>query len=149
MNVIHGGEHMEASGDSQIEILTTKEIGRLLAQQSLGRLAFAHESWPVILPVNYVYVEPTVVMRTGLGTKLSAVPFKAVAFEVDTADPLGHWGWSVLIQGPAFDITEADDEHSRELRALPVRPSAPGEHDHWLMVSATHLSGRRFGPVPA
>jgi uncharacterized protein len=143
-----GGEIVEEVDDSGLEIMTAAEASQMLTRRALGRLAFAYESWPVILPVNYIYVEPTVVIRTGPGAKLSAAPFKAVAFEVDDVDPLGNWGWSVLVQGPAFDITDADEERCRALRALPVRPSAPGVRDHWLTVTAVRISGRRFGPVP-
>jgi uncharacterized protein len=136
------------SDDDGLEVLSNAEALRLLASHQVGRLAFAHETWPVILPVNYVYQEPTIVIRTGPGAKLEDVPMTSVAFEVDAADPAGTWGWSVLVQGPAFDITDAWDERSRHLRQLPVRPWAPGVRDHWLTVTAVRLSGRRFGPVP-
>lgn len=91
----------------------------------------------------------TVLVRTGAGTKLSDIPLTIVAFEVDAADPAGTWGWSVLAQGPAFDITDSLDDHSESLRHLPVDPRAPGDKPHWLKVSAYRLSGRRFGEVPA
>lgn len=128
--------------------LSAIEAIRLFASHHFGRLAFAYEGWPVVLPVNYVYDDPTIVIRTDLGAKLSAAPFHAVAFEVDDADPLGEWGWSVLAQGPAFDITDADEAHCRLLRTLAVEPWAPGEHNHWLTISAVNLTGRRFGRVP-
>jgi uncharacterized protein len=136
------------TSQSDLTPLSSIETNRLLASHHFGRLAFAYESWPVILPVNYVYDDPTIVIRTDLGAKLSATPFHAVAFEVDDAGPLGDWGWSVLAQGPAFDITEADETHCRFLRTLEVEPWAPGVHDHWLTISAVNLSGRRFGRVP-
>jgi nitroimidazol reductase NimA-like FMN-containing flavoprotein (pyridoxamine 5'-phosphate oxidase superfamily) len=131
-----------------LQSLDSTEASLLLASHHLGRLAFAFEGWPVVLPVNYVFDDPTIVIRTDLGAKLSAAPFHAVAFEVDDSGTLGEWGWSVLAQGPAFDITDADEAHCRLLRTLPVEPWAPGERDHWLMVTTVNLSGKRFGRVP-
>jgi len=133
---------------STLEVLDDAECTRLLKSRAVGRLVFAHDDWPVVLPVNFVYDEPTIVIRTGEGAKLEDAPMTAVAFEVDDMDPQGAWGWSVLAKGPAFDITTATDPRSRRLRELPLRCWAPGEHDHWLTVTAIQLSGRRFGEPP-
>ena len=73
---------------------------------------------------------------------------RQVAFEIDEADSLGRWGWSVLAQGPAFDITGSLDEHSEALRKLHVTPWAPGTRPAWLRVTATRVSGRYFGNLP-
>ncbi len=128
-----------------LEVLDRDECLRLLAGHHFGRIAFGGSSWPVILPVNYIFEEPSLIIRTAPGEKLEFAPMSAVAFEVDDADPGGAWGWSVLVQGPAFDITESTDQYSARLRALAVIPWAPGRRDHWLKVSAAQISGRRFG----
>ena len=132
-----------------LEVLGDDDALALLASRHLGRIAFAHEHWPVILPVNYLFEDPTVVIRTDDGIKLTDAPFNAVAFEVDDADPGGQWGWSVLIQGPAFDITSADDDRSTKLRSTKFATWAPGERGHWLSVTAVNFSGRYFGDIPA
>jgi len=148
-------EHVESAedrsrrlGHKRLAELTSSEAAALLRTHRLGRLVFAYESRPVVMPVNYVFEDPTVVIRTDLGAKLSAAPLHSVAFEIDDADPSGAWGWSVLAQGPAFDITEATDERSEHLRSLPVAPWPVGVHDHWVTMHAVRLSGRRFGPIP-
>lgn len=125
--------------------LDSGQILQLLASRHLGRFVFAHDSWPVVLPVNYVFEEPNIIIRTGPGAKLAEAPFHATAFEIDDADAEGTWGWSVLVQGPAFEITYARDAHSRHLRELVGQPSVPGVRDHWLMISALRISGRAFG----
>jgi len=136
-------------GPDDLDVLDDQECLALLAGHHLGRLGFVSaDGWPVILPVNYGFEEPSIVVRTGAGTKLDDIPLTMVAFEVDAADPGGAWGWSVLVQGPAFDITDSVDEYSDSLRHLPVDPRAPGDRPHWLKVSARRLSGRRFGEVP-
>lgn len=134
---------------ADLEVLTDQECLDLLAGRHLGRIGFVADGWPVILPVNYVFEEPSIVVRTGPGLKLEGTPLSLVAFEVDDADPAGHWGWSVLAQGPAFDISDAVDEYSAALRRLPVEPDAPGVRRNWLKITARRISGRRFGEVPS
>ena len=136
---------MDDQSPHELEVLTEAACLQLLTDGHLGRLGFLDDGWPVILPVNYVFQEPSIVVRTGPGTKLEDTPLTMVAFEIDAADPEGAWGWSVLVQGPAFDITDSVDEYSDALRRLPVLPRAPGEKPNWLKVSARRVSGRRFG----
>lgn len=129
-------------------MLSREECIRLLAEHHLGRLAFWSGDLPLILPVNYVFEMPNVVIRTGPGTKLEETPLRMVAFEIDDADRDGQWGWSVVAQGPAFDITDSLDEFSALLRTLAVEPWAPGAKQHWLKMTATRVSGRRFVKSP-
>lgn len=129
-------------------MLSREECIRLLAEHHLGRLAFWSGDLPLILPVNYVFEMPNVVIRTGPGTKLEETPLRMVAFEIDDADRDGQWGWSVVAQGPAFDITDSLDEFSALLRTLAVEPWAPGAKQHWLKMTATRVSGRRFVRSP-
>lgn len=135
---------MNRTQPAELQRLTTQECIELLSQHHFGRVAFASEGLPFILPVNYVFEEPTIVVRTASGTKLDDMPLAIVAFEIDDADREGRWGWSVVARGPAFDISDTIDEYSVRLRQLPVAPLAPGERTHWLKISARELSGRRF-----
>ena len=135
--------------NQELQVLSDRECIALLSAHHFGRLGFVEGDWLSILPVSYVFEEPTIVVRTGPGTKLTESPLTIVAFEVDAADPDGTWGWSVLAQGPAFDITDSVDEYSGALRRLPVQPIAPGYKANWLKVTAVRLSGRRFGSPPA
>jgi nitroimidazol reductase NimA-like FMN-containing flavoprotein (pyridoxamine 5'-phosphate oxidase superfamily) len=128
--------------------LGARECRDLLTSHHLGRISFAVRGSPMIVPVNYVYEHPFVVLRTGTGTKLDDVPMSVVAFEIDDADPGGAWGWSVVVEGPAIDITDATDATSRTLRRLPVLPWAPGPRHHWIKIVAGRTTGRRFGEVP-
>jgi len=135
-------------GEEELETLETAECLRLMGAHHFGRISFGGPAWPVILPVNYIFEEPNLVIRTAPGEKLEFVPMTAVAFEIDEADPDGEWGWSVLVQGPALDITEAADTYSGRLRAFDVTPWAPGRRDHWLKITAVEVSGRWFGQPP-
>jgi uncharacterized protein len=142
------GARVEEDPGNGLRVLDDDECIELLTRHRLGRLAFIVEEQAVIFPVNYVYDGTSVVIRTAPGFKLEEAPFRAAAFEIDDANPEGNWGWSVMVQGPCFDVTDAIDERSERLKALPVQPWAPGAREHWLSVLARHISGRAFGKVP-
>jgi nitroimidazol reductase NimA-like FMN-containing flavoprotein (pyridoxamine 5'-phosphate oxidase superfamily) len=131
--------------EKAVVALEYTECADLLRQQKVGRIAAGLDGWPAILPVNYVFVDPDIVVRTGEGLLIDEAPMTEVAFEVDDWDRDGAWGWSVLVQGPAFDITDTNDETSLRLRASGVTPFAPGEKARWLRIVAVRVSGRRFG----
>jgi hypothetical protein len=98
----------------------------------------------LIFPVNYTYGHRMIAFRTAEGTKLAAAPYARVAFEIDGYDPATGIGWSVVVQGVAYEITDAVDRQSQLARRLPVLPLAPGERNHWIGIHPTNVSGRRF-----
>src|SRR5438309_9372192 len=105
----------------ELEPLSPEECERLLAQGSMGRVGISIGALPVVLPVNYAMLDGDVVVRTGAGTKLdAALAGSVVAFEVDHVDPTYHEGWSVLLQGRASEIVDA--EELDRARRLPLRP---------------------------
>jgi uncharacterized protein len=140
-----GSDPHESNGAwlGELEKLPTRECLRLLRSRDLGRVGFEYAQRPMILPVNYRVIANGIVFRVAPGTTLSAALMRArVAFEVDDADPDGRSGWSVLVVGQA---TELSDEVSlRQARQLGVSPWVPGEHDHYVVVPADEISGRRF-----
>ena len=128
----------------ELEYLTTRECFELLRTRELGRVGFQVAERPVILPVNYRVLTNAVAFRTEPGTKLTAALTRArVAFEVDHAATGGRSGWSVLVVGHA---TELSDEASlQEAERLGISPWAPGTREHFVVIAAEEVSGRRFG----
>lgn len=135
------------TGPTTLEVLPEKQCEHLLATHNWGRFGAGLEGWPAIVPVNYGFdaEHKNIVIKTGPGAKLDESPMTAVAFEIDDADPDGAWGWSVLVQGPAFDITDSIDDTSVRLRAIPLKTWAPGPKEHWIRIAAARISGRAFG----
>lgn len=126
-----------------LEVLESQECLRLLERRHLGRIGVSVAERPLIMPVNYVIDDGTVVFRTAAGTKFdAAVRGNFVAFEIDEADDTYHVGWSVLVTGVAEEITDADER--REVEALPLKPWAPGEKDHFLRIRPVTITGRRI-----
>jgi uncharacterized protein len=122
--------------------LPRSECLRLLAEHSLGRLAYvARAGTPDIVPVNYVLrSEDTIVIRTGPGPKLaSAERGDRVAFEVDDIDRRTRTGWSVVVTGRARRLSpnEVAACHSPQ-------PWATGPRRQVLQITIDRVAGRRL-----
>ena len=127
-----------------LEVLAEAECRELLGSRHFGRLGVLSEGGPLIVPVNYVFDQGRVAIRTDPGTKLDSASLARVAFEVDEVDQGAHTGWSVLVQGIGHDVTDALDLVSEAVRRLPVEPWAPGQKAHWIRVDPRTITGRRL-----
>lgn len=128
---------------SSMETLSSAECLDLLARGSyLGRVGFIRNGKPMILPVNYVIDGEGVAIRTHTGSPLCGLGGATVAFEVDEHRPLGHSGWSVLIEGTLQVVTDQDE--IERLNHGPLRAWAWRNPDVWLRISLDSVSGRRI-----
>lgn len=130
--------------DRVIEVLSEQECRDLLAVHHFGRIGVVSGGAPMILPVNYVFQEGRIAIRTDRGTKLSAAALAQVAFEIDAADDDARTGWSVLVRGTGYDVTDSVDEVSSHLRDSAVDTWAPGDRTNWVRVEPTSITGRRI-----
>jgi uncharacterized protein len=135
---------VEHDSVTQIETMDREECLHLLAYKSfVGRVGFVIDGQPLVLPVNYLAEEGSVVFCTAPGSKLSALKDGArVAFEVDDSRPLYHAGWSVLVTGMASEIT--DERELDALRRGPLRSWATPASEHWVRITIDDISGRRI-----
>ncbi|MFB9682382.1 pyridoxamine 5'-phosphate oxidase family protein [Streptosporangium vulgare] len=134
------GMKLDSAG---LQILSRQECLALLASASIGRIVFTDRALPAVQPVNFVLDGQDIVIRTGIGSKLAAATSGAiVAFEADDFDPTTHTGWSVTAIGPA---RAAHEPHEiQHLSTLPLHTWAPGSRDHYILVRAEHITGRRL-----
>ena len=123
---------------------------RLLATVPMARIGISVGALPVILPVNITLAqppdlgEPLIVIRSGVGTKLSAAASRAVvAVEADHYDPMAHTGWSVLVQGESRILDRPGEQEWAS--TLPLRPWAQPATECFIAVSTDVVSGRRLG----
>jgi nitroimidazol reductase NimA-like FMN-containing flavoprotein (pyridoxamine 5'-phosphate oxidase superfamily) len=132
---------METELDEPVlEELDRDECLRLLATQSVGRVAIGQPEWaPHVVPVNYVMLRDSVVFRTDRGKKLRLVVTEPVSFEVDFADPFRRTGWSVLVQGLAYQASNWEIE----VEDIHVEPFAPGKKSSWVRLVPHSITGRR------
>ncbi len=136
---------MKLAARGHLEPLTRDECLAHLGKASVGRLGVTIRALPVILPVNFAMHEGAIVLRSVPGSKLDAATAGAVvAFEVDDHDSEGEWGWSVLVQGIAHEVT--DPTEVAVLRTLRITPWAfpAGEAQRYLRIDTELVSGRRF-----
>ena len=112
----------------RLEPLSLAECGRLLAPGGLGRLAFSTVSGLMVLPVNYLLVAGTIVLRTGTGSLIAAHGDDPVSFETDHLDETLGCGWSVLVRGQAHRCCSPGElRHLRDGCDLgPGRPEGTG-----------------------
>ena len=135
------------TGSGEVEELDEQECLALLAAAEVGRVGVAVDGQPLVFPVNYVFDDGSIIVRTNVGTMLSAASFARVAFEIDDFDAAARSGWSVMVQGVGHDITDSLDPESERLQAVEVSPWAPGSKPRLLRIDTTTVTGRRFGPA--
>ncbi len=127
-------------------VLSDEECWSLVDGTPIGRVAFVSEGEPQILPVNFVLDGHQLAFRSTSGSKFTAAAMRRpVAFEVDGWDVHTRSGWSVLIEGTADLVLDADEE--ARLEAMGLEPWAV--HDRpmeWVKVLPNDISGRRIPP---
>jgi prepilin-type processing-associated H-X9-DG protein len=133
-----GGEY------TRIEELPREECLKLLAYNSfVGRVGFIVDGRPMVMPVNYLFADGSVVFCTSPGSKLSHVSHgEPVAFEVDSSRPLYNSGWSVIVQGSGHEVTDPTELDA--LRRGPLQSWATPSSQHWVRISIDTVSGRRI-----
>ena len=128
---------------SRFEVLDEDECMRLLEREPIGRVALTAAALPVVLPVNFVAVDDTIVFASDPGLKLQAARAGQIAcLEVDGHDVVDHSGWSVLATGRLSEIT--DEVKLAAARRLPLSPWALDDPEHFVELSIELLSGRRI-----
>ena len=122
---------------SALEELSRDECVHLLRKHRVGRFAVAVAGMaPIVVPVNYLLDGDVVIFRSGAGTKLTALRGAPVSFEIDEIDEYRGEGWSVLVQGRAYEATRWETAH------LDLPTWAPGQKDHWVRIAPDAVTGR-------
>jgi len=126
-----------------VEQLAPVECYRLLGPRGIGRIAFGTASGLMVLPVNYAVTDATIVIRTGSGSLIGVHGDGQVSFETDHFDLELGQGWSVLVRGDAHRVLQPG-ELGKLREECDLRPWPAGEHDQFIRIVATHISGRRI-----
>lgn len=126
----------------QVQELTEEECLGLLRSQRLGRVAY-DDGGPVVLPVNYVIDNDTVLFRTSPYSSLGRhMRTGLAAFEVDEIDDETYSGWSVLVRGRATYV-ESIDLPEAAARPTSWRDCEAAQSLH-VRVTPRLISGRRL-----
>lgn len=114
---------------------------RLVARVAIGRVGFIYDGEPMVLPVNSALVDGKIAFRTAGDSMLHELGDGVrVAFEADHVDPVSESGWSVLVRGNLWEVT--DDALLDRLKTSSAHPWAPGPKDRWMVIVPSSVSGR-------
>ncbi len=128
----------------ELEHLSREVCQQLLSTMHVGRFGASVNALPVVLPVNFTLFENDILVRTFPGTKLDlAIANSVVAFEVDSFQPDGSSGWSVLVQGVAREIVNPGELVKARSVTLPTWAYV-ARPDRLVRISTRSMSGRRF-----
>lgn len=132
-----------AAADEWVRALGLDATWRLVAAEPVGRVGFVLGGRPVVLPVNHVVDDRTIVFRTDRTSSLGTLAVgQPVTFEVDAIAADRKTGWSVLISG---DVERVDDRSRRRLATDGPDPWAPGDRDVWIRIVPRSVTGREIG----
>lgn len=145
-NVLPGQRHL--ADIRVVSKLMPTECRRLITPGGVGRIAFSAASGPIVVPVNFVVLADTIVVRTAEGTVIDGHAAELAALEVDHIDEALCLGWSVLVRGPAHRVA-----HPAELRRLQedaaVWPWPGGDREVYVRIVPREITGRRIELRPA
>ncbi len=114
----------------------------LLEATPIGRIAFTVDGHPMVVPVNFAWFEDTVVFRTLEGQKLeAAAEGQRVCFQIDQWSAADRSGWSVVVVGPAREVTDFAEREQLENVGL-VPWSKAKWRQSWIRVEPESISGR-------
>lgn len=131
---------MDSAG---LEVLSRSECLALASTVPIGRIVYTERALPAVQPVNFVFDDGCVIIRTAEGTRLAeAIRNAIVAFETDEFDAQSHLGWSVTVVGRAEAVR--DPAETARMSRLPLRAWAPGRRDHFIRIHPEYITGRRI-----
>jgi nitroimidazol reductase NimA-like FMN-containing flavoprotein (pyridoxamine 5'-phosphate oxidase superfamily) len=143
-------EHRDPAGDGPVlEHLDKAECLRLISPGGIGRIAYTGRYGLTVLPVNYKLHWGSVLFRTPLDsltledlqTGIADAEYE-VAFEIDQIDTVAREGWSVLILGPAHEMTTGAERAAVEEAGVEPWPGGPRERA--IRITPIRIAGRRL-----
>jgi nitroimidazol reductase NimA-like FMN-containing flavoprotein (pyridoxamine 5'-phosphate oxidase superfamily) len=133
-------------GQRQLTELDRGQALRLLSSVALGRIVFTWHAMPAIRPVNHVLDAGDIIIRShsGAGVVSNADTDRGVvvAYEADDIDPLTHLGWSVVVTGTAYLVTDPGQKNRYEQM---LTPWVDREMDQVIRIRPAIVTGFRLG----
>lgn len=120
------------------QALSRERSLELLSAAPLGRVIFTENAMHAVRPVNHIVDDGAVIIRTHLGAAVLSAVGMVVAYQADELDPIEHIGWSVIVTGYAWAVTDPD-AITRYERLL--RPWVTGEMDQVIRIDPEIVTG--------
>jgi nitroimidazol reductase NimA-like FMN-containing flavoprotein (pyridoxamine 5'-phosphate oxidase superfamily) len=126
-----------------LQAMSRQECESLIGQGGIGRVLFVEPRGPAAFPVNYKVLGGDIVFRTAPAPAFEkSLEDGRISFEVDRIDDALSEGWSVLVSGRGYVIS--DSAELAEAQAAGISPWAGGERDVFVRVVAEEVTGRRI-----
>ncbi len=139
------GPELDGEGRRLVPLSRQESID-LVGSVGFGRIVFTARALPAIRPVNHLLDDGDIIIRTHHGTAITgeARSDAVVAYEVDEIDPVTHVGWSVIVTGIAWRIS---DRPSVERYGKLLRPWVDGPKDCVIRITPELVTGYRLAPA--
>jgi hypothetical protein len=128
-----------------LEEIDPAECAILMTATQLGRMAVVESGRPTIIVLNHLVLHGQVLFRVAEDSRLAELTDGAsvpVTYEVDSAFPVGHSGWSVIATG----ILDRETDHLMITAARDqLNTWAGGRREVVLRLRIERLTGRRAG----
>lgn len=90
--------------------LTRKECLALMDTASIGRVVYTERALPAVEIAAFCRTEDTVALPVPAGPLLrAAVGGSVLGFQTDSYDDISRTGWSVLVTGRSWAVTDPDE----------------------------------------
>jgi uncharacterized protein len=120
--------------------LSVAECLEQLGAHQVGRVAYCDPDGPVVVPVNYVLEDESVLIQLAPGSALArSLDSTPASFQLDEFDEFTQSGWSVLVRGTASYVEPGDHPATSQLQ-----PWAEGQRTRYVRIAATVITGRRL-----
>lgn len=126
----------------ELRSLSRGECETLLSSVPIGRLVFCEGALPAVRPVNFLFHDGDIIVRTTRHGAMSRLNGEVVAFEVDDLDARARMGWSVVAVGRVEPVTDIDE--MVKLTDPRRRPWPLGERIRYLRVRVEILTGHKL-----
>lgn len=132
--------------DTQLITLDLDACLEHLRYEKVGRIAVIHDEYPIVVPVNYRFVEAAqrnwVALRTRAGNIIDHSSSR-VAFEIDGIDDTHRRGWSVLVRGTLLPVDKEAADFKDQFNSDTWLST---DRDTWLVIEPFSITGRALEP---
>lgn len=128
----------------RFEELGPEDCLELLKDEPVGHVALSTRALPVVLAVNFAVLDGDIVWRAA--KQAQPGDSSVVAFEADHYEPDQTQRWSVMVQGLAHVMTDAELARAQQLRLDSW--TIEGVADEYICLVPEIVTGRRIKSAP-
>jgi uncharacterized protein len=131
--------------ETMLEEIDHAGAGMLMAATQFGRIAVVESGRPIIVVLNHLVLGGDVVFRVAEDSRLARLTdgqTVSASYEVDSAFPVGHSGWSVIATG---QLGREADHLTVTAARTQIAAWAGGKRETVLRLRVDQLTGRRAG----